>query len=60
MKNKLSEIATRTRESVRAVAEHETTKEALDWSKKAGRELKDQSGKLGKELIGSDLGKAAA
>lgn len=42
------------------ISEHENTKQALEWSKGMGNKALEETEKLGKEIIESDLGKASA
>lgn len=60
MRKKLSDIVKSAKESIHTIADNENTKTVLNWSKKTGIEIKDQSMALGKEVADSDLGKAAA
>lgn len=48
------------KEAFHTIAEHENTKQALEWSKEAGSKALEETGKLGREFINSDLGKASA
>lgn len=46
--------------TIHTVSEHESTKQALEWSKEAGNRALEETERLGKEFIESDLGKASA
>ena len=59
MKERLGSALHKAKDTITQVAEHENTRAALEWSKKAAEELKNQAVELGQDITNSDLGKTS-
>jgi len=60
IRERVGDAFDKTKEAIHEATEHEYTKAALDWSKKAGAELTQQAEEMGRDLMSTNVGRSAA